>query len=85
MTCMYRHEWSDIQRDLDLLDLKILYLKSEQQKRREELDALWRELAKQRKYLDIIASRDFIKQIDDPDIRKKLREIVRIWKSVRKT
>jgi peptidoglycan hydrolase CwlO-like protein len=82
---MYRHEWSDIQRDLDLLDLKILYLKSEQQKRREELDALWRELAKQRKYLDIIASRDFIKQIDDPDIRKKLREIVRIWKSVRKT
>lgn len=79
------NDWSDIRRNLALMDLQIRHLQSEQQKLQEELDAFERDLAKRRDYLNIITSPEFIKQIKDPIVRLKMKEIARIWESVGKT
>ena len=88
---MNPNDWSDIRRDLTLIDFQILYLQSEQQKRRKEMDDLQRrmdsvheDLEKQRKQLDLITSQAFIKRVEDPDLRKKLKAIARVWKRTKK-
>ena len=95
---MNPNDWSDIRRDLTLIDFQILYLQSEQQKRRMEMDDLQRrmddlkrrmdsvheDLEKQRKQLDLITSPAFIKRVEDPDLRKKLKAIARVWKRTKK-
>ena len=77
--------WSDIRRDWALMDLQILYLQSEQRKRREELDALERDIAKMIAHLDTITSREYINRIENPAFRKKMREIARVWKRAKKS
>ena len=84
MEYMSSNDWSDIRRDLALMDLQIRYIQSEQQKRQEELDALERDFAKQREFLNIITSPEFIKLIKDPVVRQKMKEIALIWESARK-
>jgi len=81
MAYMTSNDWSDIQRDLALMKLQLLHIQSEQQKRQEELDAIERDLAKHRDYLNIITSPEFIKLINDPIVRKKMKAIARIWKN----
>jgi len=55
---MNSNDWSDIRRDLALMDLQIIYLQSEQRKRREELDAIERDIAKIIAHFDTITSRE---------------------------
>ena len=92
MDYMNPHDWSDIRRDLTLIDFQILYLQSEQRERRREMDDLQRridsvneDLEKQCKHLDLITSPAFIKGVEDPDIRKKLKAIARVWKRAKKS
>ena len=81
---MSSNGWSDIRRDLAIMDLRILYLQSEQRKRREELDALERDLAKQSAFFDKITSRECIDRIEDPALRKMMKEFVRVWNRAKK-
>lgn len=67
------------------MDLQILYLQSEQRKRQEELDVLERDLAKQLAFLDKITSRECINLIEDPALKKKMKEFVRVWKRAMKS
>lgn len=92
MEYMNPNNWSDIRRDLTLIDFQILYLQSEQRERRKEMDDLQRrmdsvheDLKKRRKQLDLITSPAFIKRVEDPDIRMKLKAIARVWKRAKKS
>jgi len=91
---MINNDWSEIRRELALQDFQLMYLQSEQKKRREELDALklkleplQRQLEDIERYVknryafyDLITSPKFIKRVDDPELREKLKKIARLWK-----
>lgn len=92
---MFNNDWSEIRRELALQDFQLMFLQSEQKKRREELDALKlqleplkqqlkdikRDFEKRYAFYDLITSPKFIKRVDDPELRKKLRSLARIWKN----
>jgi len=89
---MVDYDFTTILRELLLEELLIQYLIAEQKKRREELDALQRQFneivkehEKQCAFMDVITSTDFIKRIEDPDLKKKVKRLALRWKKARKT
>ena len=49
------------------------------------MDSVHEDLEKRRKQLDLITSPAFIKGVEDPDLRKKLTAIARVWKRAKKS
>ena len=93
------YDFTAIRKELVLHDLQLLYLQSELKKLGEELDDLqrkqdalrckWDELKHEYQklcdFLDRITSPEFIKRIEDPDLKKKIKKLARDWKKIRET
>ena len=91
------YNFPEIRRELALHDFQLLYLQSEQKQRREELDELqrkqdallrkWEEVKRDYQRvcdsMDRVTCPDFIKQIKDPERKKKFKKLARDWKKRR--